>query len=251
MNIVRYEDDATTNTAVATGQQDYIAAAMSVIPQVKKANPSRDVEAKFSMKGFPLRIGLRQNESEPKAFSEPEAGAGCQEPNAGRQHRQVRSGERSSAADTEPRANGFFAPGHRSSSASHAAGPFHARNHRRNLLRLTYLRLFRGGEMVRLAGMTRKATGPVIYLPTSNICSEYSWGHPFRSRSPRPSCRPVQCHFFLCRPSSLLTTTLFHGLPLPRSSARDITAPWGRRRMGRMDWLWSPSLARTSCASTS
>jgi polar amino acid transport system substrate-binding protein len=68
VNIVRYEDDATTNTAVATGQQDYIAAAMSVIPQVKKANPSRDVEAKFSMKGFPLGIGLRKNEPELKAY---------------------------------------------------------------------------------------------------------------------------------------------------------------------------------------
>jgi polar amino acid transport system substrate-binding protein len=68
VTIVRYEDDATTNTAVATGQQDYIAAAMSVIPQVKKANPSRDVEPKFSMKGFPLGIGIRKNEPELKAY---------------------------------------------------------------------------------------------------------------------------------------------------------------------------------------
>lgn len=68
VTIVRYEDDATTNTAVSTGQQDYIAAAMSVIPAVKKSNSSRDVEPKFSMKGYPLGIGLRKNEPELKSY---------------------------------------------------------------------------------------------------------------------------------------------------------------------------------------
>ncbi|MEB0012175.1 transporter substrate-binding domain-containing protein [Glaciimonas sp. Gout2] len=68
VNIVRYEDDATTNTAVSTGQQDYLAAAMSVIPAVKKANPSRDVETKFIMKTFPLGIGIRKNDAELKAY---------------------------------------------------------------------------------------------------------------------------------------------------------------------------------------
>jgi polar amino acid transport system substrate-binding protein len=68
VSIVRYEDDATTNTAVSTGQQDYIAAAMSVIPAVKKSNPSRDVETKFAMKGYPLGIGLRKNEPELKSY---------------------------------------------------------------------------------------------------------------------------------------------------------------------------------------
>jgi polar amino acid transport system substrate-binding protein len=68
VNIVRYEDDATTNTAVSTGQQDYIAAAMSVIPAVKKNNPSRDVEPKFVMKTFPLGLGIRKNDPELKAW---------------------------------------------------------------------------------------------------------------------------------------------------------------------------------------
>lgn len=68
VNIVRYEDDATTNTAVSTGQQDYIAAALSVIPAVKKNNPSRDVETKFVMKLFPLGIGLRKNDPKLKAW---------------------------------------------------------------------------------------------------------------------------------------------------------------------------------------
>lgn len=62
VTIVRYEDDATTNTAVATGQQDYLAAAPSVIPAVTKANPTRDIEIKFVMKSFPYGVGLRKDD---------------------------------------------------------------------------------------------------------------------------------------------------------------------------------------------
>lgn len=66
--IVRYEDDATTNTAVSTGQQDYLAAAPSVIPAVKKANPTRDIEIKFVMKSFPYGIGLRKDDTALKSW---------------------------------------------------------------------------------------------------------------------------------------------------------------------------------------
>jgi polar amino acid transport system substrate-binding protein len=66
--ITRYEDDATTNTAVATGQQDYLAAAPSVIPAVKKANPARDIEIKFVMKSFPYGVGLRKDDTALKAW---------------------------------------------------------------------------------------------------------------------------------------------------------------------------------------
>jgi polar amino acid transport system substrate-binding protein len=68
VNIVRYEDDATTNTAVATGQQDVIAAAASVVAQVNRANPSRDLEIKFVMSSAPYAIGIRKNEAELKAW---------------------------------------------------------------------------------------------------------------------------------------------------------------------------------------
>jgi polar amino acid transport system substrate-binding protein len=68
VEIVRYEDDATTNTAISTGQQDYIAAAASVIKQVNIANPSRNVEVKFVMTTAPYAIGLRQGETELKAW---------------------------------------------------------------------------------------------------------------------------------------------------------------------------------------
>lgn len=68
VRIVRYEDDATTNTAMATGQQDYLAAAPSVIPAVKKANPARDIEIKFVMKSFPYGVGLRKDDAALKAW---------------------------------------------------------------------------------------------------------------------------------------------------------------------------------------
>ena len=68
VSIVRYEDDATTNTAVATGQQDFIAAAPSVIPAVKKANPARDITPKFTMKAYPYGIGLRKDDTALKAW---------------------------------------------------------------------------------------------------------------------------------------------------------------------------------------
>lgn len=68
VGIVRYEDDATTNTAVATGQQDFIATPPSVISAVKKANPSRDIVPKFAVKAYPYGVGLRKNEPELKAW---------------------------------------------------------------------------------------------------------------------------------------------------------------------------------------
>ncbi|MGO4330175.1 transporter substrate-binding domain-containing protein [Cupriavidus sp. 2TAF22] len=68
VNIVRYEDDATTNTAVSTGQQDYLAAAISVIPVVKKSNPTRDLEIKFVMKAYPYAIGVRKGDTALKGW---------------------------------------------------------------------------------------------------------------------------------------------------------------------------------------
>ena len=67
VTITRYEDDATTNTAVITGQQDYIVAASSVLPEIKKTKPDRDVEYKLTVVSFPMGIGLRKNEPEFKA----------------------------------------------------------------------------------------------------------------------------------------------------------------------------------------
>ena len=45
-----------------------MAAAPSVVPAVKKANPARDIETKFVMKSFPYGVGLRKGEPELKAW---------------------------------------------------------------------------------------------------------------------------------------------------------------------------------------
>lgn len=68
VTVVRYEDDATTNTAVVTGQQDFIATPPSVIATLKKVNPSRDIVSKFTLKTNPYAVGLRKNEPELKGW---------------------------------------------------------------------------------------------------------------------------------------------------------------------------------------
>ncbi|MEO6983944.1 MAG: transporter substrate-binding domain-containing protein [Paralcaligenes sp.] len=67
VSIVRYQDDATTNTAVLTGQQNYIVAASSVLPEIHKSNPKRDVVYKYTAISFPMGVGIRKDEPELKA----------------------------------------------------------------------------------------------------------------------------------------------------------------------------------------
>lgn len=62
VTIVRYEDDATTATAILTGQQDYLFAASSVLPVIHEKDPKRDIEYKYTAVSFPMGVGLRQND---------------------------------------------------------------------------------------------------------------------------------------------------------------------------------------------
>ena len=61
--IVRFEDDATLLTAVASGQVDISATAPSMIKALRDSAPQRDIEIKFVMKEFPLGIGMRKGEA--------------------------------------------------------------------------------------------------------------------------------------------------------------------------------------------
>lgn len=61
-DIVRYEDEATTNTAVATGQQEIFAAALSTAKAVADQNPGLKMKVKFEMAAYPMAVGLRKNE---------------------------------------------------------------------------------------------------------------------------------------------------------------------------------------------
>jgi polar amino acid transport system substrate-binding protein len=68
ITVVRYDDDATTNAAVAAAQQDVMVGAPSVIREVNRANPSRNVEQKFVLAVYPYAIGLRKDQPELKAW---------------------------------------------------------------------------------------------------------------------------------------------------------------------------------------
>ncbi|HMO30870.1 transporter substrate-binding domain-containing protein [Enterovirga sp.] len=69
-SIVRYEDEATTNTAVATGQQSLLAAALSTANSVAEQNPKLDFEVKLTMAAYPMAVGLRKNDAALKAWTD-------------------------------------------------------------------------------------------------------------------------------------------------------------------------------------
>jgi polar amino acid transport system substrate-binding protein len=62
VNIVRYEDESTTNTAVATGQQKILAAALSTANSMKESNPDKKLEISLTMNDYPMAIGLRKDD---------------------------------------------------------------------------------------------------------------------------------------------------------------------------------------------
>lgn len=66
--IVRYEDEATATTAIQTGQQDYLAGALSTAQTVIKQNPQRNLDIKLELAAYPMAVGLRQNEPELEAW---------------------------------------------------------------------------------------------------------------------------------------------------------------------------------------
>lgn len=61
-NIVRYEDEATAISAIATGQQDLLAAALSTANEVAELNPGKALEVKVEMAAYPMAIGLRKTD---------------------------------------------------------------------------------------------------------------------------------------------------------------------------------------------
>ena len=62
--LVRYEDDATANTALIAGQVDAIATPSTTIQTLATRMPARNLEIKFIVKVQPLAIGMRKNDTE-------------------------------------------------------------------------------------------------------------------------------------------------------------------------------------------
>ena len=61
-NVVRYEDDATTAQAFASGQVDLIATAELLVPPIALKNPSRELEIKYMIQAYKLAIGVKKGE---------------------------------------------------------------------------------------------------------------------------------------------------------------------------------------------
>ena len=62
--LVRYEDDATANTALIAGQVDAIATPSFTVQTLAQKNPAKNLEVKYMDSATPLAIGMRKNEPE-------------------------------------------------------------------------------------------------------------------------------------------------------------------------------------------
>ncbi len=61
--IVRFDDDATLVTAIASGQVEIFATSPALIKTIVEKTPTLGIEIKFVMKSFPLGIGMRKGEA--------------------------------------------------------------------------------------------------------------------------------------------------------------------------------------------
>jgi len=66
--MVRFDDDATLVTAIASGQVDLFATSPAIVRAMTEKAPHRNVEIKFVMKSFPLGIGMRKSEPKLRAW---------------------------------------------------------------------------------------------------------------------------------------------------------------------------------------
>lgn len=61
--ITRFDDDATSMTAMVSGQADIWVTSPMLLRVVNEKNPARDVESKFTLKANMLAVGLRKGET--------------------------------------------------------------------------------------------------------------------------------------------------------------------------------------------
>jgi polar amino acid transport system substrate-binding protein len=64
VSIVRYADEATTKTAILTGQQKYLASTLSDLAVIKDQSKGLDLDFKFTMKTYPMGVGVHKGEPE-------------------------------------------------------------------------------------------------------------------------------------------------------------------------------------------
>ncbi len=62
--VVRFDDEAASITAAASGQADIVAITPPIIAAIAKRNPGRDFEVKFILQSFQLGIAMRKSQPE-------------------------------------------------------------------------------------------------------------------------------------------------------------------------------------------
>jgi polar amino acid transport system substrate-binding protein len=66
--IVRFEDEATTMTAVVSNQVELVAIAQSLVDQINKKNPAKNLEPKLELRTATMGVGMRKDDAELKAW---------------------------------------------------------------------------------------------------------------------------------------------------------------------------------------
>ncbi|MBR1175218.1 transporter substrate-binding domain-containing protein [Bradyrhizobium sp. KB893862 SZCCT0404] len=66
--IVRFEDEATTMTAVVSNQLDLVAQVPTLVELINKKNPAKDLELKLSLRTAPMGVGMRKEDTELKQW---------------------------------------------------------------------------------------------------------------------------------------------------------------------------------------
>lgn len=62
--VVRFDDEAASITAAATGQTDIVAITPPIIAAIAKRNPSREFETKFILQSYQLGMAMRKDQPE-------------------------------------------------------------------------------------------------------------------------------------------------------------------------------------------
>lgn len=62
--VVRFDDEAASITAAATGQTDIVAITPPIIAAIAKKNPSREFETKFILQSYQLGMAMRKDQPE-------------------------------------------------------------------------------------------------------------------------------------------------------------------------------------------
>lgn len=62
--VVRFDDEAASITAAATGQADIVAITPPIIAAIAKRNPARDFEVKFVLQSYQLGVAMRKGQPE-------------------------------------------------------------------------------------------------------------------------------------------------------------------------------------------